>query len=122
MAANLRIKFESGMIVILLAAPWLAKPLTHKLVRQLLRHCLPHAYDPIAQHFADGLVLAKPTHLIYSTQVPEKSFGSFEQGLIFWTHHNIGNITVAPIWVQQQPLPKGQGEWRDGEEVLVVAY
>lgn len=61
-------------------------------------------------------------HLIYSAQVPEESFGSFEQGLIFWTHHNIGNITVAPIWVQQQPLPKRQGEWRDGEEVFVIAY
>ena len=62
------------------------------------------------------------SHLIYSAQVPEESFGSFEQGLVFWTHHNIGNIPVAPIWVQQQPLPKWQGERRDGEEVLVIAY
>lgn len=62
------------------------------------------------------------SHLINSAQVPEESFGSFEQGLVFWTHYNIGNITVAPIWVQQQPLPKWQGEWGDGEEVLIIAH
>lgn len=61
-------------------------------------------------------------HLIYSTQVPEESFGSFEQGLIFWTHHNISNITVAPIGLQEQPLPEGQGEGRDGQKFLVVAH
>lgn len=68
MAANLRIKFESGMIVILLAAPRLVKPLTHKLVGQLLCHGLPHTHDPITQHFADGLVLPKPTHLMPQTR------------------------------------------------------
>lgn len=96
MAANLRIKFESGMIVTLLAAPRLAEPLAHELFRQLLRHSPPHTHDSVAQHFADGLVLPESAHLIYSAQVPEESFGSFEQGLVFWTHHNIGNITVAP--------------------------
>lgn len=63
MAANLRIKFESGMIVTLLAAPRLAEPLAHKLFRQLLRHSPPHAHDPVAQHFADGLVLPESAHL-----------------------------------------------------------
>lgn len=122
MAANLRIKFESGMIVILLTAPRLVEPLAHKLLSELLCRGLPDAHDPVTEHSADRLVLPKPTHLIYCAQVPEESFGSLEQGLVFWTHHNIGNITVAPIWVQQQPLPKWQGEWRDGEEVLVIAH
>ena len=63
MAANLRIKFESGMIFTLLAAPRLAEPLTHELFRQLLCHGPPHTHDPVAQHFADGLVLPEPAHL-----------------------------------------------------------
>lgn len=110
MAANLSIKFESGMIVTLLTAPRLVKPLAHKLLCQLLCHGLAHTHDPVTEYFADGLVLPQPTHLIYSTQVPEESFGSFEQGLVFWTHHNVSNIAVAPIGLQEQPLPEGQGE------------
>ena len=63
MVANLRIKFESGMIVTLLAAPRLAEPLAHELFRQLLRHSPPHTHDSAAQHFADGLVLPESAHL-----------------------------------------------------------
>lgn len=63
MAANLSIKFESGMIVTLLTAPRLVKPLTHKLLCQLLCHGLAHTHDPVTEHFADGLVLSQPTHL-----------------------------------------------------------
>lgn len=48
-----------------------------------------------AKHF----IAIPHSDLIYSTQVPEESFGSIEQGLIFWTHHDIGNIPMAPVWV-----------------------
>lgn len=51
------------MIVTLLTAPWLVKPLAHKLVCQLLSHGLAHTHDPVTEHFADGLVLSQPTHL-----------------------------------------------------------
>lgn len=51
------------MIVTLLAAPRLVKPLAHQLLCQLLRHGLAHAHDPVTEHFADGLVLSQPTHL-----------------------------------------------------------
>lgn len=63
MSANLRIKFESGMIVILLTAPRLAKPLTHELISQLLGHSLSHTHDSVPQYFTDGLVLPEPAHL-----------------------------------------------------------
>lgn len=63
MAANLRIKFESGMIVILLTAPRLVEPLAHKLLSELLCRGLPDAHDPVTEHSADRLVLPKPTHL-----------------------------------------------------------
>lgn len=122
MAADLRVELEPGMIVTVLGAPGLAEPLAHQLVRQLLRHALAHPHDPVPQHFADGLVLPKSAHLVYSTQVPEESFGSVEQGLIFRTHHNVGDIPVAPVGIQQEPLPEGQGEGRDCQEVLVIAH
>lgn len=51
------------MIVTLLAAPWLVKPLAHQLLCQLLRHSLAHTHDAVTEHFADGLVLSQPTHL-----------------------------------------------------------
>lgn len=62
------------------------------------------------------------SNLIYSTQVPEESFGSVEQGLIFRTHHDVGDIPMAPVGIQQEPLPEGQGEGRDCQEVLVIAH
>lgn len=62
------------------------------------------------------------SNLVYSTQVPEESFGSVEQGLIFRTHHDVGDIPMAPVGIQQEPLPEGQGEGRDCQEVLVIAH
>lgn len=47
MPADLGVEFEPGMIVALLAAPGLAEPLAHQLVRQLLCHALAHPHDPI---------------------------------------------------------------------------
>lgn len=79
MAANLSIQFESGMIVILLTAPRLVKPLAHKLLRQLLGHSLPHAHDPVTEHFADGLVLPQPTHLEAHRTVTDNSHLSCKQ-------------------------------------------
>lgn len=80
MAANLSIKFESGMIVTLLTAPWLVKPLAHKLLCQLLCHSLAHTHDPVTEHFADGLVLSQPTHLtahetVMTAATPQKHAG-----------------------------------------------
>lgn len=62
------------------------------------------------------------SNLVYSTQVPEESFGSVEQGLVFRTHHDVGDVPMAPIGVQQEPLPEGQGERRDCQEILVIAH
>lgn len=62
------------------------------------------------------------SNLVYSTQVPEESFGSVEQGLVFRTHHDVGDIPMAPVGVQQEPLPEGQGERGDCQEVLVIAH
>lgn len=62
------------------------------------------------------------SNLVYSTQVPEESFGSVEQGLVFRTDHDVGDIPMAPVGVQQEPLPEGQGERRDCQEVLVIAH
>lgn len=97
MAANLRIKFESGMIVILLTAPRLVKPLAHKLIRQLLCHRLPHAHDPISEHFADGLVLPKPTHLDHKRHryLQQEAFLCLEGEILHHAHRSILRFLFA---------------------------
>lgn len=92
----MRIKFESGMIVTLLAAPRLAEPLAHELFRQLLCHGPPHTHDPVAQHFADGLVLPEPAHLT------EHSRPHLEQGPSLLRVHRQPLRCLTYTW---RPLP-----------------
>lgn len=81
------------MIVILLTAPRLVKPLAHKLLRQLLGHSLPHAHDPVAEHFADGLVLPQPTHLEAHKTVTDNSHLSCQ--LAFPSRHFVPDTALS---------------------------